>query len=123
MNDTPASADIKEISKIILSMGAGYGPVTVFNDFVTLSALSIQNACCLAGTKTWERREDQFLQIIGKYSAEAREKFPELFGRLTLAIENNPSDVLGSIFMEIGASCGGLGQFLPRFISQNFAPP
>lgn len=115
MNDTPASEEIKEISKIIQSMDGGHGPVTVFNDFVTMSALAIQNGCTLMGSKIWQQREEQYQQIIGKYDEKARETFPELFARLALAIENNPSDVLGSIFMEIGASYGGLGQFFTPF--------
>lgn len=107
--------DTKEISKIILTMDAGHSPITVFNDFAALSALAIQNRCTLIESKIWRQREEEYKQIIGKYSATTRVKFPELFARLTMAMEHNPSDVLGTVFMEIGASYSGLGQFFTPF--------
>lgn len=80
----------------------------VFRDFVELSACALANAIDPVG---YDRREAQYMQIIRKYNPEEASRFAQAFAALTGAMEDEPGDVLGSVFGELEQGNASRGQF------------
>lgn len=93
-----------------------YSLYTVFMDWVACMAISIQNACTLLFKKTYQDRERQYLDIIGKYDHDEQQCFSEMFAMLISRMqEGEMDDVLGAVYMQ--AECGNkyTGQFFTPF--------
>lgn len=92
-----------KLLKTIQKLGYVHSVWNVFTDFVELGALTVANSTD-HNKATWEKREKQYLETIGKYSPEEQKLFPEMFADLVLALEyeltwsNAPVDVLGAVF-------------------------
>ena len=82
----------------------------VFQDFVTLTACSLNNAILKD-----ELREQEYMDLIGKYRPEDQQRFPELLGILVNLLDLQPRDVLGQLYMELELGNEANGQF--------FTPP
>ena len=108
-----------EIVKKINEMAKYYSAHQVFRDWIEVYALSIANFCESKGTPVWEKREQQYLSTIEKYQEQEILGFTELGGLLTLALEKDMSDILGSVYMGIGTGNKATGQFFtPDSVSQ-----
>lgn len=108
-----------EIVKKINEMAKYYSAHQVFRDWIEVYALSIANCCEPEGTPVSEKREQQYLSTINKYQVAEVDGFAELGGLLTLALEKDMSDVLGSVYMGLETSSKVTGQFFtPDNISQ-----
>ena len=109
----------QEMIKKIRDMSKYYSGHQVFRDWIEVYALSIANCCEPEGTPVFEKREQQYLSTINKYKKEEIDGFADLGGMLTLALEKDMSDVLGSVYMGIGTGNKVTGQFFtPDSISQ-----
>lgn len=104
----------REIIKKINGLSGSRSPYDVFCDWVKLMALSIQNQCSIFDDKMWRKREDEYLKTIGPYGADGKE-FAEMYGMLTLAMDERVSDILGEIYMESGCGNKNTGQFFTPF--------
>ena len=62
-----------------------------------------------------DAREARYLQIVGAYKPAEVARFPEALGALALALEQEPADVLGSVFMELELGNRWKGQFFTPF--------
>lgn len=82
----------------------------VFRDFVTMAACSLHN-----GLHKDEAREEEYLGIIGQYKPEDQRAFPKLLAQLVSALDEEPRDILGSLYMELEIANKDAGQF--------FTPP
>lgn len=82
----------------------------VFRDFVTLTACALHNSLAKD-----EKREAEYMQIIGSYKKEDQEAFPKLLSILVALLENEPRDILGPLYMQLEISSKDQGQF--------FTPP
>ena len=100
-----------EIVKKINEMAKYYSGHQVFRDWIEIYALSIANSCEPTDTPVWEKREQQYLSAIGKYQKQEILGFAELGGLLTLALEDDMSDVLGAVYMGLETSSKVTGQF------------
>lgn len=100
-----------EIVKKINEMAKYYSAHQVFRDGIEVYALAIANSCEPTGTPVWEKREQQYLSTIGKYQSAEVDGFAELGGLLTLALEDDMSDVLGAVYMGLETSSKVTGQF------------
>ena len=106
-----------KILKAIRSLAYRHSTWNVFSDFVELGALSIANSCALIKTEEWEKREQRYLDVIGKYGKEEQQIFPTMFADLVEALtyaltwENAPVDILGVIFHELELHNHWSGQF------------
>lgn len=100
-----------EIVKKIGEMSKHYSAHQVFRDWVELYALSIANFGEPKGTPVREKREQQYLSTIGKYQEQEIMGFTELGALLALALEEDLSDVLGTVYMELETSSKVTGQF------------
>ena len=86
---------------------------TVFTDFVTLSAIALHNAVVKS-----EKLENEYLEIIAKYSKEEAMKFSELLGIFIILLNVEPVDILGTLYMELELGNLKNGQFFtPHEIS------
>lgn len=104
----------REIIKRINGLSGSRSPYDVFCDWVKLMALSIQNQCSIFDDKMWRKREDEYLKTIGPYGVDGKE-FAEMYGMLTLAMDERVSDILGEIYMESGCGNKNTGQFFTPF--------
>jgi len=82
----------------------------VFRDFVTMAACSLHN-----GIHKDEAREEEYLQIIGQYKPDDQKAFPKLMAQLVAALDEEPRDILGPLYMELEIANKDAGQF--------FTPP
>lgn len=93
----------------------------VFRDFVTLSAISLNNVM----EPDAERKaalESEYMNIIRGYSHEQAQGFAELLGLVVNMLEPTPQDVLGDLYMELDLGNDRAGQFFtPNTISQFMA--
>ena len=109
----------QEIINKIRDMSKYYSGHQVFRDWIEVYALAIANACEPEGTVVWNKREQQYLNTISKYQTAEVDGFAELGGLLTLALEKEMSDILGSVYMGIETGNKATGQFFtPDNISQ-----
>lgn len=99
-----------EIVKSIQGMSGKYSPYQIFSDWVTMSAISIQNNCTLQDD-IWEERERQFKDVTHKYNGEELAKFSRMFGMLAEDMDKEIRDWLGEIYMESGCGNKNTGQF------------
>lgn len=102
----------KEMVSKFKSFGYKHDLYTVFNDFLTISAVSISNQ--FSG-KDYDKREQLYLDTVKKYSKEELNTLVEVFAILNIAMENNPLDYLGDIYMELGINKKNKGQFFTPF--------
>lgn len=84
----------------------------VFADFVEMGAICYSNAIDL---RQRAHREARYLKLIGKYQKKHQHIFGDLLGELNMAMDSEPSDVLGRLFHELDAANRATGQF--------FTPP
>ena len=112
----------QEFMQVFNSFSAKHNRYTVFSDFVTMAAISLHNA-----VNKDEELEDTYMTIIRKYSKEELEFFCQLLARTVEALEEKIHDFLGDVFMELGISNSGAGQFftpysLSKMIGQMLCP-
>ena len=82
----------------------------VFRDFVTMAACSLHN-----GLHKDEDREQEYMTIIKDYKPDDQKAFPKLLGQLIEALDSEPRDILGPLYMELEIANKDAGQF--------FTPP
>lgn len=82
----------------------------VFRDFVTMAACSLHN-----GLQIERKREEEYLQLIRQYKKPDQEAFAKLLGCLVSALDDEPRDILGPLYMELEIANKDAGQF--------FTPP
>lgn len=106
----------EEIVKMMVGMSGRYSYHTIFQDWVAVMAIAIQNNCVLWHDKIWQEREEHYKNIMSKYEREERIKFIQMFEMLTNQFEEGKiTDVLGEIYMSQNSGNGRLGQFFTPF--------
>ena len=105
----------EEIVNGIQSLSGKYSPETVFSNWVECVALVTQNSCYFIHNELWEQREKQYKNIMNRYELEERIQLREWFNKLLEVYEEEMSDVLGEIYMELKSSNKSLGQFFTPF--------
>lgn len=88
----------KELVKLITSLAYRHSPWQVFSDFAEMAAISISNAVDLAQR---DGREARYMEILKRYRPDELAEFPKMLAALTLALEEELSDVLGSTFHDL----------------------
>lgn len=79
-------------------------------------ANSLGNQFPFLKDETWRKREDRYLEIVGRYKKEEWEEMATLMGALILLIERDTSsDLLGQLHMSLEMANEHIGQF--------FTPP
>lgn len=102
----------RELVKLLTANTGEHQLWTVWSDFVEMSALAIANSADLAQR---DKREERYLSIVKRYTPEQAARFGEALGALVVALEHEPSDVLGATFMELELGSKWAGQFFTPF--------
>ena len=88
----------------------------VFRDFVTLSALSVQNSMRdFMPADRYQALETEYLATVKRYDTEEATEFARLLARVVFLLEAEPRDILGQLYMELELGNTNTGQF--------FTPP
>jgi type I restriction-modification system DNA methylase subunit len=82
----------------------------VFKDFVTMAACSLHNT-----VHKDDAREQEYMRIIEGYKPDDQQAFPKLMAQLVAALDEDPRDILGPLYMELEIANKDAGQF--------FTPP
>lgn len=89
----------------------------VFRDFVTMAAISLHNGLMKEPT-----REAEYMGLIKGYKPYDQKAFPKLMGSLVAALDHEPRDVLGPLYMELEIANKDAGQFFtPPEVSEMMA--
>jgi len=85
----------------------------IFEDFITLSAISISNAV----DKThFDEREKRYLEIAGRYTKDELDTFAQMLAEVTIGMDENPSqDFLGGMYMNLDFGNNHAGQFFTPY--------
>lgn len=105
-----------EIITYINKLSGGRSPYEIFCEWVECMALAISNAADLSPVS--EKREARYLEIARAHP-ECIKIYPEMMYLLTIGLENEIYDMLGSIYMRSGMGNKNTGQFFtPYHISK-----
>lgn len=104
-----------EMIKCLAEMAGQYAEWQIFCDWVKVSSISIQNACCLIHDRVWMRREEEFSEVMKKYSKEQQKMFAKMYMLLEIELHEQIYDVLGTVYMESGCANKATGQFFSPF--------
>ena len=102
----------KELLKLFASFAYRHSAWQVFADFVEAAAISISNAVDLPHR---EKREERYMHIVKGYKPDELSAFPKMLGELTLALEEEPFDVLGRTFHDLELHNKWSGQFFSPY--------
>ena len=102
----------KELLKLFGSLAYRHSAWQVFVDFAEAAAISLSNAVDWAQR---DPREERYMAIVKRYKPEELATFPKMLGELTLALEEEPSDVLGRTFHDLELHNKWSGQFFSPY--------
>lgn len=104
-----------EIVKMFDSLSGSKGAWEVWNDVITMMAVSIANTCDNNPNRK-EQREKQYLDIANKYTADEMQTVVKITATITNALEENPDqDLLGDLYMSLDFGSNALGQFFTPY--------
>lgn len=83
----------------------------VFADFCELAAIAVRNSVDVADEAAHQSRERRYFEILDNYSSEEAARFPLIMVELVTKLEEQPSDVLGDLFMSLDMGNERTGQF------------
>ena len=124
------SSHRKELIRLIEKAARTTSTWNVFNDFITVSALSISNSSdsyhIANSEEVWNEREQRYLKTINKYDENTRPLFPQMFNELVAELQDaatfHYTDVLGELFGDLGFNDKWKGQFFtPQHVSDLMA--
>lgn len=96
-------------------MAGRYFVYDIFSDWVAMFALAICNAVHIIHNDVWMEREKLFKNLSEKYTEKEMEVFAQMFAWLCDALEEEMTDLLGEIYMELEIGNKYLGQFFTPF--------
>ena len=103
----------KEFCTLMDQFAFRYSRWQVWNDFLSLSAISMAN---VVPTPEKEEREEKYRSIISSYRKEEQEIFPQMLNLVVLALSDNPEqDFLGSLYHYLELHQKQKGQFFTHY--------
>lgn len=102
----------KQLVQLISELGYRHSHWQVFADFVEMGAISMSNAVDLGPR---EKREQRYMEVVRRYKPDEVAKFPQMFAHLTMALEDETSDVLGKTFHDLELHNKWAGQYFTPF--------
>lgn len=98
-------------------LGSKYSISRVFEDWIAVFAISISNSVDRAN---WDEREQQYLEIINRYTPDEQQILVEASAELVVALERKhikggPTDLLGKVFHSLELHNKYHGQFFTPF--------
>lgn len=108
----PPPTHQKELVKLVSELGYRHGHWQVFADFVEMGAIALSNPVDL---RAREVREQRYMEVVKRYRPDEATKFPQMLAVLTMAFEEDTSDVLGATFHELELHNKWAGQFFSPY--------
>src|SRR5579863_10020114 len=102
----------KQLVKLISELGYRHSHWQVFADFVEMGAISMSNAVDL---RSREAREKRYMEVVARYKPDEAAKFSQMLGMLTMALEEETSDVLGATFHDLELHNKWSGKFFSPY--------
>lgn len=103
----------KEIAKTLDRLSGRYSRWEIWNDFVTMGAISISNA---VDSSHREAREQAYLDRAKKYRAEDLEALASMLATVIIGLDENPNqDFLGELYMGLDLGNDHAGQFFTPY--------
>lgn len=106
---------IDSIINTINSISGKYSSYEVFSDWIKCGSLMYSNQTDFIHGKLWQKREQTYIDTMKRYSLEERKKLVEMFGILAMAMEQEITDVLGTVYMKGNMGSKATGQFFTPF--------
>lgn len=102
----------KEFLKKFNSLSGKHSRYTLFTDWVTMvsSTLIVRSSPQHA-----EQSEAEYMALVPKYTREELDTFAAMLGLTALALEEEPQDFLGSVFMQAELGNDRMGQFFTPY--------
>ena len=100
----------KEFKQIIQKLSYTRHTWNVWQDWTQMYALAIAQS-----TGFTEKREQQYMDIVGRYTHDEMQLFPQLSALTVEALELEFCDFLGSMFMELELGSNAKGQFFTPY--------
>ena len=108
----PIADHQKELTKLISSLAYRHSAWQVFADFAEMAAISLSNAVDFSQS---EKREERYMEVVKRYAPDELAKFPQMLAALTMALEEEPGDVLGKTFHDLELHNKWAGQFFTPY--------
>lgn len=106
----------KNFIKLITDISYRYTTREIFYRFVEMAAIAVSNS---VDKSQYDRREQRYLQLASEFNNKEMSIMPQLMGELIEALEEEPGDVLGSIYCEMEMANKHIGQvFTPIQLSR-----
>ena len=80
----------------------------IFSSLIEIMAISISNS---VDKRNFEEREKRYLQEISNYNEKEIQLISKIFAEIILAMEEDPADILGTIYNEMQLHNKWTGQF------------
>lgn len=101
---------MKQFIEIFDRIATNTHRLTVFEHFVTMSACAIHNRLVFCQTL-----EDQYMALQKRYDKQQMDGFSELLAVTIVALDNEPQDYLGSLFMSLDLGNKKTAQFFTPY--------
>lgn len=105
-----ASPRHREFEKAIRAISRRWHVWQVFSDFCEMAAIAISNALRMD-----DELERRYMDIVGRYNHEEAAGLAQLLGIVTMALDDEPQDFLGEMFMKMELSDHWRGQFFTPY--------
>lgn len=102
----------RELVKVVSDLGYRHGHWQVFADFVEMGAAAMSNAVDLGSR---EEREKRYMEVVKRYRSDEVGKFPQMLALLTMALEEESTDVLGRVFHDLELHNKWSGQYFSPY--------
>lgn len=102
-----------EFQKSIKSLCHRHRLWQVFSDFCEMAAISIANSVSIGPER--DAREQQYMQIVGRYERDEPKALGKMLGMVASGLELMDCDFLGESFMEMDLGSDWGGQFFTPF--------
>ncbi len=115
---------METLVKQLQSIGKDKRRYKVFEDFVTMSAISLHNAGLPKESYVFKKYEQEYLDIILQYNKADQQAFSQCLAKLVTVMDKagTPQDILGQIYMNMDFGEAQQGQFFtPDCVSQLMA--
>lgn len=100
----------REFEKAIRAISRRWHVWQVFSDFCEMAAIAISNALRMD-----DELERRYMDIVGRYNHEEAAALAHLLGIVTMALDDEPQDFLGEMFMQMELSDHWRGQFFTPY--------
>ena len=101
---------LKEFNSLLQNLDRSKSVATVFDDFLSLVTLSLAQPFYRS-----DQLEQQYLEIVGRYTKEQANEFSQMLALLVNALEFQFQDFLGQVYMQLNLGNVKTGQFFTPY--------